>query len=198
MLRAACRPSRPYIGVGTDMAKHKNLTWKSALPATGLVLLVLLILAVTAWVHTDREPELMQRKVEPRVEQPIEQKNPEEPADRTAPQEPEESDLPSRVNNSLPDRADRDYLRLAGMEDRFTSHLMLSCDWDNTRRHMDGAGWHDNLYLLPAEHDGRDCFRLCWGVYPTREAAEAEGEILPYLAIEFPDRTPKALVEIRP
>jgi hypothetical protein len=153
---------------------------------------VLLILSVTAWVHTDRKPGLMQRPVEPpsgsRVERPVPEK----------PQEPEKAEPPSGPSDSLPERADRDYFRLAGMEDRFTSHLMLSCDWDNTRRHMDGAGWHDNLYLLPAEHNGRDCFRLCWGVYPTREAAEAEGEILPYLAVEFPDRTPKPFVEIRP
>ncbi len=165
--------------------KQDNPKWKSILPAAGLVGLVLLILAVTAMVSTDGEPEPMQRQTEPEVE-------------RRAPEPAVEEIVPPAATGSLRERADRDYLRLAGMEDRFTAHLMLACDWDNTRRHMEGAGWHDNLYLLPAEYNGQDCFRLCWGVYPTREAVEAEGEILPYLAREFPDRTPKALVEIRP
>ena len=172
--------------------KHDSPKWKSVLPAAGLVGVVLLILVVTAVVHTDREPGPMPRQTEPPMEP---RQDPEPLFEEIVPLAPT---VPPAASVSLRERADRDYRRLAGMEDRFTSHLMLACDWDNTRRHMEGAGWHDNLYLLPAEFNGQDCFRLCWGVYPTREAAEAEGEILPYLTREFPDRTPKALVEIRP
>jgi len=183
------------------MASQKEKAqWKSVLPAAGLVSLVLLILLVTAVVRTGREPELMQRSAgagEPSGAPAA------EPESIPRPQPDKESATeaappPSRRTNSVRDRADGDYLRLAGKEAMFTSHLMLSCDQENTRRHMDGAGWHDDLYLLPAEYHGQDCFRLCWNVYPTREAAEAEGAILPYLAREFPDRTPKALAEIRP
>lgn len=172
-------------------SKQDNPQWKSVLPAAGLVVLVLLILLVTAVVRTDREPELMQRTASAAPE-------PAAPAIREKAIVPEPETATPVATGSVRERADHDYRRLSGMEDRFTSHLMLSCDPDNTRRHMEGAGWNDNLYLLPAEYHGQDCFRLCWGVYPTREAAEAEGAILPYLAREFPDRTPKALAEIRP
>ncbi len=178
------------------MARNQdNAQWQSVLPAAGLVALVLLILLMTAVFRTDREPEPMQRNAAadpspaPVIEPPIVQ----EEAEAAIPGSP-----PAGGTVSVRERADRDYRRLSGMEDRFTSHLMLSCDQDNTRRHMEGAGWHDNLYLLPAEYHGQDCFRLCWGIYPTREATEAEGAILPYLAREFPERTPKALAEIRP
>jgi len=175
------------------MASQKDKAqWKSVLPAAGLVSLVLLILLVTAVVRTGREPDLMQRSAGPAESESIPRPQPDkEPATEAAPP-------PSRRTDSVRDRADSDYIRLAGKEAMFTSHLMLSCDQENTRRHMDGAGWHDDLYLLPAEYHGQDCFRLCWNVYPTREAAEAEGAILPYLARVFPDRTPKALAEIRP
>jgi hypothetical protein len=173
-------------------SKQDNPQWKSVLPAAGLVVLVLLILLVTAIVRTDREPDLMQRPnaSRPAAEIPVSQEAPEE---IVAP----EAAVPA-AGGSVRERADLDYRRLAGMEDRFTSHLMLSCDPDNTRRHLEGAGWDNNLYLLPAEYHGQDCYRLCWNIYPTREAAEAEGAILPYLAREFPDRTPKSLAEIRP
>ena len=176
--------------------KQDNPQWKEVLPAAGLVLLVLLVLLVTAVVRTDREPELMQREDGPPSPGPA------PAASRLAPEEQDRAVEPEAMKpsgaRSVGERSREDYRRLEGMEARFTSHLMLSCDHDNTRRHMEGADWHDNLYLLPAEYHGQDCFRLCWGVYPTREAAEAEGEILPYLAREFPDRTPKPLAEIRP
>ena len=176
--------------------KQDNPQWQSVLPAAGLVLLVLVILLVTAVVHTDREPELMQRPAGVVEPAPVPAVGPEVVRDHAETDRRETG--PAVQTGSVRERADRDYRRLSGMEDRFTSHLMLSCDQDNTRRHMEGAGWHDDLYLLPAEYHGQDCFRLCWNVYPTREAAEAEGEILPYLAREFPDRTPKAIAEIRP
>jgi hypothetical protein len=176
--------------------KEDSQQWKSALPAAGLVVLVFVILSITAVVRTDRKPEGLQQASGLTVPFPTTEA---EPPARQEQAEIVEVETPgSDQPPSVRERADRDYKRLDGMEARFTSHLMLSCDHENTRRHMEGAGWHDNLYLLPAEYHGQDCFRLCWGVYPTRAAAEAEGAILPYLAREFPDRTPKPFAEIRP
>jgi general secretion pathway protein D len=31
----------------------------------------------------------------------------------------------------------------------------------------------EELFILPVNYKGRDCYRICWGVYPDRAAAEA-------------------------
>jgi hypothetical protein len=37
----------------------------------------------------------------------------------------------------------------------------------------------EELFILPVELDGRACYRVCWGVYDSREAAEVATQGLP-------------------
>ena len=75
---------------------------------------------------------------------------------------------------------------------------MLSCDQDNSLRHLKAVGWDDELYVLPAELKGQTCYRLCWGLYSSRESAVEAADIHNHLDREFPKRQPKQLAEIRP
>jgi hypothetical protein len=37
------------------------------------------------------------------------------------------------------------------------------------------------LFIVPVKHRGRDCYRVCWGVYDTpAAAAEADRRLPPY------------------
>jgi len=98
----------------------------------------------------------------------------------------------------LDERARHDYDRLTGMSDRWTWQLMVSCDRENSLRHVKAIGWADDLYVLPTELKGRNCYRLCWGLYDDREQAESDAGLPPYLVENFQERRPKSLAEIRP
>ena len=37
----------------------------------------------------------------------------------------------------------------------------------------------DDLFILPVNYKGRDCYRICWGVYPDRATAEAAARGFP-------------------
>jgi hypothetical protein len=37
----------------------------------------------------------------------------------------------------------------------------------------------DDLFILPVNYKGRDCYRICWGVYPDRTTAEAAARAFP-------------------
>ncbi|MGH9369249.1 MAG: hypothetical protein ACRD3M_16430, partial [Thermoanaerobaculia bacterium] len=68
-------------------------------------------------------------------------------------------------------RAESDRRRLDGEKgNRFAIQLELVCEIASLEE-----AWRYNrgraMWLLPAVHGGRDCFRVFWGRYPTLEAA---------------------------
>jgi septal ring-binding cell division protein DamX len=70
------------------------------------------------------------------------------------------------------DRAARDQQRARGdRKARFTIQLELACEIGS----LVDAWKHDRpsgtMWLLSAPYQGRACFRVLWGRYPTREAA---------------------------
>jgi len=56
--------------------------------------------------------------------------------------------------------------------DKFTLALGLYCNEENAGRLVAGAGGSSDIYVLPTSVEGRSCYRVIWGLYDSREAAE--------------------------
>ncbi|MDX1388535.1 MAG: hypothetical protein R3344_05070 [Acidobacteriota bacterium] len=54
----------------------------------------------------------------------------------------------------------------------FTVQLMVACSPETVHRIVSLSGQSADLYVLPTIYQGRSCYRLCWGSYDTREAAD--------------------------
>jgi septal ring-binding cell division protein DamX len=92
-----------------------------------------------------------------------------------------------RPAGSLAARASADLDRMLDSGGSYTLQLMVSCDLDNARNKLDLAGNNPRLYVLPMELDGKDCYRLCWGSYSTRENAEKVDDLPASLASALDD-----------
>jgi hypothetical protein len=185
------------------MAKKSPGDWKELMPALGLITLVLGVLTLTAMVKTDHDGEAHQRARDG-IDRPA-RLTPSPPSSKKIAGTPLPSEKPGRTSTaparksgSLERRAKDDYRRLTGMPERWTSQLMLSCDPDNSLRHLKAVDWADDLYVIPAELKGQNCYRLCWGLYDSRSEAVKGQDIRSHLARSFPERQPKQLAEIRP
>jgi septal ring-binding cell division protein DamX len=60
-----------------------------------------------------------------------------------------------------------------GSRSRFSLQLLTACSPETVQKAVGAAGGADHLFILPISLQGRACYRLCWGVYETRPAAEA-------------------------
>jgi hypothetical protein len=60
----------------------------------------------------------------------------------------------------------------AGAGGRFSLQLLVACAPENVTKAVSAVP-ADELYILPVSVKGRACYRLCWGVYDGRPAAEA-------------------------
>ncbi len=54
----------------------------------------------------------------------------------------------------------------------FTVQLMVACSPETVHRMVSLSGGSKDLYVLPTMYEGRSCYRLCWGTYGTRDAAD--------------------------
>jgi len=62
---------------------------------------------------------------------------------------------------------------------RYTLQLMIACEVDTLKTARADSGERGSLYFLPYSLKGRDCYRACWGGYPSKEAAAAAIAALP-------------------
>jgi septal ring-binding cell division protein DamX len=62
---------------------------------------------------------------------------------------------------------------------RFTMQLMIACQVDTLQSVRSSSGDLGSLYFVPFFFKGRDCFRVCWGIYASREEALAARSALP-------------------
>jgi len=60
----------------------------------------------------------------------------------------------------------------SGSADKFTLALGLYCNEENAGRLVAGASGSSDIYVLPTSVEGRSCYRVIWGLYDSREAAE--------------------------
>jgi septal ring-binding cell division protein DamX len=56
--------------------------------------------------------------------------------------------------------------------DKFTLALGLYCNEENAGRLVASASGSRDIYVLPTSVQGRSCYRVIWGLYDSREAAE--------------------------
>jgi septal ring-binding cell division protein DamX len=63
--------------------------------------------------------------------------------------------------------------------DRYTLQLLIACEPSTLVKIRDGAGTSSSLFLSPVQVRGRGCYRVCWGVHQSRDAAEAARSTVP-------------------
>jgi hypothetical protein len=61
---------------------------------------------------------------------------------------------------------------------RFSHQLLTACAPETIAKAVDAVP-ADDLFILPVTFQGRSCYRLCWGVYDSRAAAEAARASVP-------------------
>jgi septal ring-binding cell division protein DamX len=61
---------------------------------------------------------------------------------------------------------------------RFSLQVLVACAPENVQKAVAAVPAED-LFILPVTVKGRDCYRMCWGVYDSRPAAEAALSGLP-------------------
>jgi septal ring-binding cell division protein DamX len=67
----------------------------------------------------------------------------------------------------------------SGSADKFTLALGLYCNEENAGRLVASASGSSEIYVLPTSVEGRSCYRVIWGLYDSREAAEGAVPSLP-------------------
>ena len=65
-----------------------------------------------------------------------------------------------------------------GARGRFTLQVLVACAPENVQKAVSAVPAQE-LLVLPVDLQGRACYRLCWGVYDSRQAAEAALGSLP-------------------
>ncbi|HXB54609.1 MAG TPA: DUF4388 domain-containing protein [Vicinamibacteria bacterium] len=61
---------------------------------------------------------------------------------------------------------------------RFSIQILVACSTETIQKANQSVPG-DELYILPVTFKGRSCYRICWGTYPTEEAAAAGLRALP-------------------
>ena len=56
--------------------------------------------------------------------------------------------------------------------------LLVACAPETVQKAVDGVR-SDELFILPVHYKGRDCFRMCWGLYSTPAKAASAVRALP-------------------
>ena len=60
-----------------------------------------------------------------------------------------------------------------GAATRFTVQTLTACSPETVQKAVSGTGGTEQLFVLPVVLQGRNCYRLCWGVYDSRQDAES-------------------------
>jgi hypothetical protein len=63
--------------------------------------------------------------------------------------------------------------------EQYTLQVLIACEPDTLAKIRDRVNPSNSLFLAPVQVRGRGCYRVCWGVHPSRDAAEASRSTLP-------------------
>jgi hypothetical protein len=78
------------------------------------------------------------------------------------------------AQGSLPEAARTFAKALApGAAGRFTVQALTACSPETVQKAVAGTAGAEDLFILPVTLQGRACFRVCWGLYDSHQAAEA-------------------------
>jgi len=92
---------------------------------------------------------------------------------RTTPAPPAGNARALLAQGAYPDAARAFATSLAtGPRGRFSFQVLVACAPENVQKAVSAVP-ADDLFILPVNVKGKDCYRLCWGVYDGRPAAEA-------------------------
>jgi septal ring-binding cell division protein DamX len=81
-------------------------------------------------------------------------------------------------NGSYPEAAQEFASGLKKSGARFSIQILLACSTETIQKANQSVPG-DELYILPVTFKGRSCYRICWGLYQTEEAAAAALRALP-------------------
>lgn len=158
------------------MAKQtKNSDWKQLLSGGSIVVAVVGTLILAWALQADPADPAGQMVIESSIPDhqfpapiPIEEVEPDvdPPALEIAPAPVE----PAPPSDALDDRAAADLARMKAAGNGYTLQFASLCSQDSVRLKLKSLSGYESFYLIPT---GAECHRLCWGLYPTREAALA-------------------------
>jgi septal ring-binding cell division protein DamX len=199
--------------------------WRELLPSGGLVLLVLFLLFLGARLQVGEAPPApvpsgpppAARAAVPEVSlagpPPAPAASPPAsalPSRAPTPVEPRAAErlptappaAPPRAEPAgagvLADRAASDSARLASLGPGWTLQLLVACQQETATALVDRSGGAPSLFVLPASVSGRDCWRLCWGAYPDRDAAAAASDLPATLRAGLDRPIPRSIAEVLP
>jgi septal ring-binding cell division protein DamX len=66
----------------------------------------------------------------------------------------------------------------AGPSGRYGIQALVACSPETVMKAVQSVSG-DDLFILPVNYKGRDCHRICWGVYPDRATADAAARSFP-------------------
>jgi len=112
---------------------------------------------------------------------------------------PEAAVEPTATDDAgAPQAAPDDARRLLGTGDEWTLQFMVTCREDVARDFGAQLGGDPRLFLLPVIHDGRSCYRVCWGSYRTREQAVSQQALPGALAALNATPIPRRITDLAP
>jgi len=180
------------------------------MPALGLLALVLGVVVLTALLRVpdDDVAEFANDRIVPSrplevgldatAEPGEEPPSTATPIDETGPEPGVPADRPTGLPGDLESRAAIDHGRLRAHGDGYTLQVLMACDPDNVRKLIERLGNADSLFVLPVDHQGRACYRACWGTFPDRERAVADRSLPPDFLREIGAPTPKEISLVTP
>jgi len=65
-----------------------------------------------------------------------------------------------------------------GPAGRYSIQALVACAPETVQKAVASVSGED-LFILPVDLEGRACYRVCWGVYESKEGAEAAIASLP-------------------
>ncbi|MDH3629329.1 MAG: hypothetical protein OEV00_09055 [Acidobacteriota bacterium] len=118
------------------------------------------------------------------------------------PAETEEADevatSPDPTLLTLAERAEADLVRIESYQTAYTLQLLNACDPTNVAPHAERFAGEDRFYLLPSFVNDAPCFRVCWGRYPTLDAARAADDVPASLLALTETPYPRRIGEVLP
>jgi septal ring-binding cell division protein DamX len=60
----------------------------------------------------------------------------------------------------------------------YTIQLLVACSTETVQKALDSVA-DDDLFILPVNYKGKDCHRVCWGLYGSESSADSAAGRLP-------------------